>query len=556
MSDSTKWRPPVAPKPNLTVPLTRQRDVSPALRGATLAFSPTTTKSAAAGPGKPTGQGALNAATSADRARKQQEQKTGEDARHALSPARGRSQLSVNLHATAVPSSQPESKNPLQRTASYIAAQTASANSSPVRGSNFRSRAASPVQLQRSSSRESSYARRGRQPPVAAVVSNDGVVSSSVSPPATNSTSPVRVGKIDFNKLPVFNQSSVESIAHKKPSPKPESRSFLQASNVNVTQSKKDAPPAPPPKRQPGKVKKSETVTDEDLKAIQVASSSSVRPDQESRHKAPSPRPPTNVSEPITIPAKPIGRTSPHHAHEPSPRSLRGSMTAHNLADAMVASSLASSRQGSRAASPAKHHGPPLPRRRSRSMEWFRPHHTGDKAPPLKPLVKRPMKQTLRKHSPEDEEEEDPKRGRKHRIRKHPNMHHEGDRKRWRDKINERERKRYEGVWAANRGLLHEHETSSVWDRRARDANQEDLVLNVVVREIWSRSRLPSYALEEIWDLVSAEEESKALDRYQFVVGMWLIDQRLKGRKLPIKVSASVWASVRSVGIKVSSKPF
>lgn len=174
----------------------------------------------------------------------------------------------------------------------------------------------------------------------------------------------------------------------------------------------------------------------------------------------------------------------------------------------------------------------------------------------MKPLPKRTMKHTLRKQSPEDEEEEDPRRGRKHRIRKHPHMHNEGDRKRWRDKVSEAERKRYEGVWAANRGLLHEHEVGTVLDLRPPDSTHEEMVLNLVVRDIWNRSRLPHDVLEEIWDLVSPEPEYRALNRQRFVVGLWLVDQRLKGRKLPVKVSASVWQSVQLVGIKVSSKPF
>jgi Cytoskeletal-regulatory complex EF hand len=165
------------------------------------------------------------------------------------------------------------------------------------------------------------------------------------------------------------------------------------------------------------------------------------------------------------------------------------------------------------------------------------------------------MRQTLRKHSPKGADDDDPKRGRKHILRKHPNMHHEGDRKRWRDKISERERKRYEGVWAANRGLLHQHETADLTHQRSKGAASEELVLNVVVRDIWERSRLPRDVLEEIWDLVT-EEESRSLNREEFVVGMWLIDQRLKGRKLPVKVSPSVWSSVRHTkGVKISSKP-
>jgi hypothetical protein len=135
-------------------------------------------------------------------------------------------------------------------------------------------------------------------------------------------------------------------------------------------------------------------------------------------------------------------------------------------------------------------------------------------------------------------------------------MHHEGDRRRWRDKVTERERKRYEGVWAANRGLLLEYDLDNFNLEHRRDGTPaNDLVLNVVVRDIWERSRLPKDVLEEIWDLV-AQPDVKTLNREEFVVGLWLIDQRLKGRKLPVKVSQSVWSSVRHTqGVKISSKP-
>jgi hypothetical protein len=124
--------------------------------------------------------------------------------------------------------------------------------------------------------------------------------------------------------------------------------------------------------------------------------------------------------------------------------------------------------------------------------------------------------------------------------RKHPNKHHEGTRKRWRDQITDREKKRYEGVWAANKGL---HIPTS------KEAPSLD-VLDLVVKEIWTRSRLLTHVLEEVWDLVDSRGVGR-LSRYEFVVGLWLIDQRLKGRKLPIKVSDSVWQSARGVQIKV-----
>lgn len=133
--------------------------------------------------------------------------------------------------------------------------------------------------------------------------------------------------------------------------------------------------------------------------------------------------------------------------------------------------------------------------------------------------------------------------------RKHPNKHHEGTRRRWRDQITERERKRYEGVWAANKGVLLPNVSSSSAHAAAGDDPSSD-VLNMSVQEIWRRSRLPEHVLEEVWDLVDNRAIGR-LRREEFVVGLWLVDQRLKGRKLPVKVSESVWTSARGVGIKV-----
>jgi len=56
--------------------------------------------------------------------------------------------------------------------------------------------------------------------------------------------------------------------------------------------------------------------------------------------------------------------------------------------------------------------------------------------------------------------------------------------------------------------------------------------------------------LEEIWDLVDVKRDG-TLRKEEFVVGMWLVDQQLKGRKLPVKVTQSVWDSVWLVaGVK------
>lgn len=159
------------------------------------------------------------------------------------------------------------------------------------------------------------------------------------------------------------------------------------------------------------------------------------------------------------------------------------------------------------------------------------------------------MRTTMRKEPSSSEDEDEVERYKKKgtRImgikgRKHPNKHHEGTRKRWRDQITDRERKRYEGVWAANKGL---HITTN------EDASQD--VLNFAAQDIWLRSRLPVHVLEEVWDLVDSRAVGR-LRREEFVVGLWLIDQRLKGRKLPIRVSESVWTSARGLGIKVKVK--
>ena len=169
----------------------------------------------------------------------------------------------------------------------------------------------------------------------------------------------------------------------------------------------------------------------------------------------------------------------------------------------------------------------------------------------------------MRKDPSSSEDEEGEKYKRKGtRImgmgRKHPNKHHEGTRKRWRDQITERERKRYEGVWAANKGLFvstlptppSSRESSRAPQQRPDDDPSLD-VLDLVTRDIWSRSRLPDHVLEEVWDLVDGRGIGR-LRREEFVVGLWLVDQRLKGRKLPVRVSDSVWGSVRgAAGVKV-----
>lgn len=222
--------------------------------------------------------------------------------------------------------------------------------------------------------------------------------------------------------------------------------------------------------------------------------------------------------------------------------------------DAMIAWSVASSR----AASPANVIAHPTLRRRSKSFGMFHHHPKPPEYESSKPVVpKHSLKHTLRKRHQDDGEEEENeivKRGRRHLIRKHQHKHHEGDRKRWRDRVTERERKRYEGVWAANRGLFTFWDFSTTaFENLSKPPVEMDAVLNIVVREVWERTRLPRNELEEVWDLV-ARENANNLRRDEFVVGMWLLDQRLKGRKLPMRVSQSVWASVRHT-LKIRAKP-
>lgn len=225
-------------------------------------------------------------------------------------------------------------------------------------------------------------------------------------------------------------------------------------------------------------------------------------------------------------------------------------MTKEALADAIVASSLASSR----AVSPLKEPPPLPPNRRARSRSLLHPADMFKAEPPrTTPSPPKGLRQTLRDPSKSDEEEAKRQHGGRHLIRHHPHKYHEGDRKRWRQEIPERERKRYEGVWAANKGLCVPPQAvlSELFPRLPASVVPSDMVVHLVVRDIWSRSRLPLYTLEGIWNLVD-HHGMGLLSREEFVVGLWLIDQSLKGHKIPVKVPDSVWESVRHApGIKV-----
>lgn len=249
-----------------------------------------------------------------------------------------------------------------------------------------------------------------------------------------------------------------------------------------------------------------------------VSASSVQSPErQPSPAPAPAPPPPSRRRAPASLPPSPT-RQAARQLQRPTNASTN-SLALDNLTNAIMAGSLAASR--------------------------LTPHSTGgSNQPPLPKRQRSPhLMQTLRqpaKVSDDDNSSDRPARGHLHKLQKGKHAHHEGSRKRWREELTERERKRYEAVWASNRGLL-------LFPPGVVD-EVPPYVVNVVVREIWKRSRLPEDELAEVWDLVNRERRGM-LGRQEFVVGMWLIDQRLRGRKIPAKVSDSVWGSAN--GVKV-----
>lgn len=203
-------------------------------------------------------------------------------------------------------------------------------------------------------------------------------------------------------------------------------------------------------------------------------------------------------------------------------------------------------------------------------------------APPPPPVSTGGMKTSLRKQ-PKKKFNEDK-----------PWKHHNDA-----DTLTEAERKRYDGVWATNRGaqvpyymepeeydiMIDEEEfydegflsDSDFSDSDSDDdsvssaeyimsgenigkddvvvSDQNDAVHGYIVSRLWRRSRLPDERLSAIWELVDRCKDG-TLDREGFLVGMWLVDQCLYGRKLPNKVDPRVWGSVGrlNVNIKIRQK--
>ena len=282
-------------------------------------------------------------------------------------------------------------------------------------------------------------------------------------------------------------------------------------------------------------------------------------------NRMPSPFEPTDRLSPPRRPTSamstPSGSVYHNNYQRASVKAISKHMTGESLSSAIMGAALASSRNSSPAPAPGPMAIEPLfpPRKHHHHHSPF--HRSPSPPKPSPPKNTGKLRTTMRKDPGDSESEDETEKYKRKgtRImglkgRKHPNKHHEGTRKRWRDEITERERKRYEGVWAANKGLClpassSRRPTPSPDRGPERDDPSLD-VLNVVARDIWLRSRLPTHVLEEVWDLVDSRGIGR-LNRTEFVVGLWLIDQRLKGRKLPPRVSDSVWTSARGLGIKV-----
>ncbi|CEP64167.1 uncharacterized protein LALA0_S10e03950g [Lachancea lanzarotensis] len=143
----------------------------------------------------------------------------------------------------------------------------------------------------------------------------------------------------------------------------------------------------------------------------------------------------------------------------------------------------------------------------------------------------------------------------------HSHKHSFNEDKPWKSHIDigfvtQAERKRYEGIWLTNRNCY--LELLPWWDEPGAEAVQavvddEGLILNLVVLAIWSRSNLPQDKLAAIYDMVDTRVDG-TLDRKSFLVGMWLVDQSLYGRKLPARILPRVWESVDRYVINVPNE--
>ncbi|KAF2822294.1 hypothetical protein CC86DRAFT_373431 [Ophiobolus disseminans] len=368
-------------------------------------------------------------------------------------------------------------------------------------------------------------------------------------PPPQRGTRQARPKSEDIKRSASIKRVSTSMHSEKDPeSP----ASFKSAKEIQEEQDEKPKPAVPPPRR--SNTRKLDTAPD--VSRARSAAPVPFAPRKQDQLSTPV-HSPTRLSPPRR-PTSTSGTSPASVYHNPyqrdSVRQITKHMTGESLSSAIMGAALASSRN----ASPAPAHPIPIePLFPPRKQHHHTPFHRSPSPPKQSPPKSAgKLRTTMRKEPSSSDDEDDVEKYKKKgsrilgiKHRKHPNKHHEGTRKRWRDQITDRERKRYEGVWAANKGL--HLPTASVSPSRAlaeNDASQD--VLNLVAQDIWLRSRLPVHVLEEVWDLVDSRAVGR-LKRDEFVVGLWMIDQRLKGRKLPVKVSESVWTSARSLGVKI-----
>ncbi|KAH7132593.1 hypothetical protein B0J11DRAFT_231199 [Dendryphion nanum] len=369
-------------------------------------------------------------------------------------------------------------------------------------------------------------------------------------PPAKRASRQIRSRSDDLTRSTSFRRRVSTSLSigsNEDPSSPASFVSAKEEQEPDQEDTQKTKPSLPPPRR-------SATTK---MKTMQPAVRAKISPPLQQ------PRTPNKVTSPLQVPEHFTPRHTPsalgssppsdtiYHSNyqRESVKKISQHMTGESLSSAIVGAALASSRNASPA--PPNSSAPVLPARRHHHHHSPFSHNRSPSPPKATGKLRSTMRKEPSSSSEEDESERYKRKGTRvmGMRRKHPNKHHEGTRKRWRDIITERERKRYEGVWAANKGLY--------ITAPSQPPPNDDSVLDVcslVTKEIWMRSRLPEHELEEVWYLVDGRNIGR-LRREEFVVGLWMIDQRLKGRKLPTKVSESVWGSVKGVGgVKVKVK--
>lgn len=252
--------------------------------------------------------------------------------------------------------------------------------------------------------------------------------------------------------------------------------------------------------------------------------------------------------------------SSPSHSSHNIQQALL--LPRHLTGDSARAASLASSRVASPA--PKNPPVPPAPRRGRRKS--------------LPPPPKTGLRETMRKPPKAIAKDISPQRRKPRLVKHHPHKHSEGGRRRWCHFVTESERRRYEGLWAANKGFLlvdtnanltntpapssvplrtkshgphNFQQQQHIWSSTPNYTELlADCIDSLIARDIWARSRLPFDHLADVWDLVDRGEKGR-LSRDEFVVGTWLVDQSLKGRKLPSKVQDEIWQSVRRLGVQI-----